>query len=518
MFGPFRNEPLVDFSDPDNKAAMEAALAAVEKEAAKLTPIPLIIGGKKVRPKAMFATTNPAKPSQVLATFHQAGRAEARQAIKAADKAFAAWAAEPAQRRAEVLLRAAELMRLRRFEIIATMVLEVGKNWVEADADTAEAIDFLEFYAREAMYWDEGMALGYYPSERNETFYIPLGVVSVIPPWNFPCAILCGMTAAALVTGNTVCLKPSSDAPLVGYRVARILFDAGIPAGVLNFVPGAGATAGEELVVNPRVRMICFTGSREVGLGIVEKAAKVMPGQRWIKRVIAEMGGKDTLIVDETADLDKAAVAAAAGAFGFQGQKCSACSRVIVVASVYDRFKKKLLDQVAGITVGPVTDPANFMGPVVNAASRKKFMKYVGIAKREARILAGGNKLNIDGGYFVEPTVVDNVKPGSRIDQEEIFAPLLAVLKVKDFDEALKIANATDYGLTGGLCSTSRERIERARREFMVGNLYINRKITGALVNVQPFGGFDMSGTDSKAGGADYLGLFLRAKSFTERF
>lgn len=518
MFGPFRNEPLTDFQNPMNKDAMEAALLQVTESAQRAKPIPLFIGGRKIKTRETFITTNPANPKMVLGEFCKAGKNEARLAIEAAEKAFPAWAAEPAQRRAEIMINAAELMRRYKFELIATMVLEVGKNWVEADADLAEAIDFLEYYAREALYWEQGMEVGYYPNERNETFYVPLGVISVIPPWNFPCAILTGMTAAALVTGNTVCLKPSSDAPLIGYKTARLLFEAGLPGGVLNFVPGPGSTCGEELVVHPRVRAICFTGSKEVGLGIVEKAAKLSPGQIWIKRVIVEMGGKDTLIVDETADLEKAALSAATSAFGFQGQKCSACSRVIVVADVYDKFKKLLRAQVAKITVGAVTDPANYMGPVVNDASLKKVMTYIAIGKRTSRLLIGGRKLDIDGGFFVEPTVFEGVKPGSRLDQEEIFGPVLAVLKAKDFNHALHLANATEYGLTGGLISTSRERIERARREFQVGNLYINRKITGALVGVQPFGGFNMSGTDSKAGGADYLGLFLQTKSFTERF
>jgi 1-pyrroline-5-carboxylate dehydrogenase len=518
MFGPFRNEPLTDFSDPATKVEMEGALIEIAEQAFELGVIPLVIGGRKVKTKDTFTTVNPANPGHVLATFCKAGKKEAQAAIRAADKAFAEWAAEPAQRRAEVLLRAAEMMRERRFELNATMVLEVGKNWVEADADTAEAIDFLEYYAREALFWNQGMDVGYYPNECNETGYIPLGVVSVIPPWNFPCAILAGMATAAIVAGNTVCLKPASDAPLIGYKVAQILFDAGLPAGVLNFVPGPGSTCGEELVTNPRVRMIAFTGSREVGLGIIAKAAQMAPGQKWIKRVIAELGGKDTLIVDETADLDKAAISTAAAAFGFQGQKCSACSRVVVVASVYNRFKEKLLKQIAAITVGPVDDERNFMGPLVNAGSLKKWQTYVGLAKRQAKIVTGGNRVKIGKGYFVEPTLVENVKPGSRIDQEEVFAPLLALLKAKDFDHALELANGTDYGLTGGLISKSRANIERARREFMVGNLYINRKITGALVGVQPFGGFDMSGTCSKAGGSDYLGLFLQTKSYTERF
>jgi 1-pyrroline-5-carboxylate dehydrogenase len=518
MFGPFRNEPLSDFSDPQNKAAMENALGHIEAEAKSARPHPLIIGGKPLKTAETFQTFNPSNPQQALGAFAKAGAADARLAIAAAEKAFPAWAAEPMQKRAEILRRAAELMRKYKFELSAVMTLEGGKNWVEADADTAEAIDFCEYYARDALNWAAGMAVSYYPGERNETFYAPLGVISVIPPWNFPCAILTGMTVAALVTGNTVCLKPSSETPLIGWKVAQILFEAGVPAGVLNFVPGPGATCGEELVVNPRVRAICFTGSKEVGLGIVEKAAKHQPGQKWIKRVVAEMGGKDTLIVDETADLDKAAMAAVTSAFGYQGQKCSACSRVVIVEDVYEKFVEKLLTHAGNITVGPVVDPGNYMGPVINAASLKKVLEYVAIGRKTAKVIHGGAKLELDGGYFVEPTIVDRVKPGSPLDQEEIFGPVLSLLRARDFDHALALANATEFGLTGGLISTSRERIERARREFFVGNLYVNRKITGALVGVQPFGGFNMSGTDSKAGGADYLGLFLQAKSYTERF
>ena len=518
MPGPFRNEPLTDFSKPGNKTAFEAALTKIQAEAAKAKVIPLVIGGKKVLSRETFVTTNPAKPKQVLATFAKAGKKEAQLAIAAADQAFAAWSRVPAARRAAVLLKAAALMRARKHEFSAVMVLEIGKNWVEADADTAEAIDFLEYYAREALRYDRGMDVFEWPGEANETFYIPLGVVAVIPPWNFPNAILTGMTAAALVTGNTVCLKPASDTPLIGWKAAEVLYQAGLPPGVLNFVPGAGATCGEELVTNPRTRMICFTGSMEVGLGIVEKASRLAPGQQWIKRVIAEMGGKDTAIVDETADLAWAADQVAVSAYGFQGQKCSACSRCIVVASVYDRFRRKLLDRIAKIKVGPTADPANWLGPAASRASLAKCLRYIKIGRREGRVIAGGNRLRLDGGYFLEPTVIEGVKFGSRIDQEEIFGPVLALLKAKDFDAALRYANATNYGLTGGVFSRDCAHLERARREFHVGNLYLNRKITGALVGVQPFGGFNMSGTDSKAGGRDYLGLFLQAKSVAERF
>jgi len=510
----FSNEPLTDFSAKENIQAFESALQKVESEAGRIYP--LVIDGKEVDTKGKFKSVNPSDPSRVLAVFSKAGRQEARDAIAAALRAFPDWSSLSAKDRAWCLFEAAKKMRQRKHEFSAAMVLECGKSWVEADADTAEAIDFMEFYGREALRYAEKQPLTQISAEHAELFYIPLGVGAVIPPWNFPLAILVGMTTAALVSGNTVVLKPSSDSPWIGFRFFKLMQEIGLPAGVLNFMPGSGAECGEELVCHPKTRFISFTGSKEVGLHIIEEAAKHRPGQIWIKRVVAEMGGKDTIVVDEDCDIDGAVAATVSSAYGFSGQKCSACSRVIVHGKIYDVFKEKLLAMVKTIKVGDVRDPSMFMGPVINEASLNKCLSYVDIGKREGALIQGGNKLNLPG-YFLEPTVFENIKPGARLDQEEIFGPILAMLKADDFETALKIANATEYGLTGAVWSRDRNHIEKARREFFVGNLYFNRKCTGALVGVHPFGGFNMSGTDSKAGGRDYLLLFLQAKSVSEK-
>jgi 1-pyrroline-5-carboxylate dehydrogenase len=409
------------------------------------------------------------------------------------------------------------MMKQRRFEFDAAMILEEGKNWLEADGDFAEAVDFLEFYAREAIRYDQPAGVTPYPGESQELRYIPLGVGVVIPPWNFPCAIMAGMTTAAAVTGNTVVLKPSSDAPLVAAMFMDVLEKAGMPAGVVNLLTGPGGSVGDYLVEHPKTRFISFTGSKAVGLGIIEKAAKTQKGQIWIKRVVAEMGGKDCIIVDSEADMDEAALGTAIAAFGFQGQKCSACSRVIVDTKVYDEFVEKLVVEARKYHVGPVEDQKNWLGPVINEKAFDSIMGYVAVGKKEGRLVLGG-KRGPEQGYFIQPTIIADVKRNDRIAQEEIFGPVLAVIKAKNYSDALAIANGTEYGLTGAVYSRNREKIYRAKREFMVGNMYINRKCTGALVDVQPFGGFNMSGTDSKAGGRDYLLLFLQAKSMTERF
>ncbi|MCX8015469.1 MAG: L-glutamate gamma-semialdehyde dehydrogenase, partial [candidate division WOR-3 bacterium] len=416
------------------------------------------------------------------------------------------------------LLRAANIMRKRRFELNATMIYEVGKNWVEADADTAEAIDFLEFYAREAIRYAQDQPLTPYPGELNELKYIPLGVGIIIPPWNFPLAILCGMTSAAVVCGNTVVLKPSSDAPLIAQKFMEVMIEAGIPAGVINFITGPGSIAGNYLVAHPKTRFIAFTGSKEVGLNIVELAGKTQPGQIWIKRVIAEMGGKDFIIIDNEADLNDAVGGVIASAFGFQGQKCSACSRLIIHQDVYADFVEMIAEGVAKIKIGPTKNFENFLGPVINANAYKSIMDYIELGKREGRLISGGKESPLaKQGYFIEPTVIADVNPNAKIAQEEIFGPVLAIIKAKDFEDSIKIANNTEYGLTGAFYSRNREKIDKAKKLLHCGNLYINRKCTGALVGVHPFGGFNMSGTDSKAGGRDYLALFLQAKSISEK-
>ena len=511
---PFTNTPLTDFSQTDNIQAQEEALRAIAAGFGKTYP--LIIAGERRMTSATFTSTNPANPSQVLATFAKAGVAEANEAVEAAHKRFKTWQYTPAEERAGYLFAAAQKMRERRFEFNAIEIYEVGKSWVEADADVAEAIDFLEFYAREALRLAGKQPTTPISGEANELLYIPLGVGAIIPPWNFPGAIMIGLTSSAIVAGNTVVLKPASASPWIAAAFVELLEEVGVPAGVVSFTPGSGETMGDALTLHPLTRFISFTGSREIGLRINEMAAKPHTGQIWVKRAVLEMGGKDAIVVDETADLDAAATAIVASAFGFQGQKCSACSRAVIVESVYDQVVEKVVERARTLSVGDPSARATYMGPVVDASAQRKILEYIGIGKQEGKLLLGGEKLERDG-YFIQPTIFGDVSPNARIAQEEIFGPVLACIRAKDFDEALDIANGTEYGLTGSLYSRDRERIARARREFHVGNLYFNRKSTGAMVGAHPFGGFNMSGTDSKAGGRDYLLLFTQAKAVSEK-
>jgi len=510
----FKNEPLIDFKDPANQSKMEAALAAARAEDS--ATYDLIINGRRVRGAGTFQTKNPAKPSESIGIVQKASQTQAREAVAAAEQAFYSWSRVPAAQRADLLFKTAALARERRFALDALLVLEVGKSWAEADGDVAEGIDFLEYYAREMLRLDGPHPVTPVPGEKNMMMYIPLGVGVVIPPWNFAFAIMAGMTAAAIVTGNTVVLKPSSDSPVIAYKFVELLEQAGMPPGVVNLVTGSGSEIGDLLVQHPRVRFISFTGSKDVGLHINQLAATPQPGQIWIKRVVAEMGGKDSIVVAADADLDAAVEGVASSAFGFQGQKCSACSRAIVEAPVYDEFVNRLSKRVATITTGDPSDPNVFMGPVINEGSLKKIESYVAEGTKEGKLVAGGKRAKGDG-YFMEPTVIVDVKPDAKIAQEEIFGPVLAVIKAKDYDDALRIANNTEYGLTGAVYSKDPAKLERARDEFYVGNLYFNRKCTGAMVGAHPFGGFNMSGTDSKAGGPDYLLLFLQAKSVSEK-
>jgi len=511
----FKNEALTDFSRPGNRAAMAKAVARVERELGRSYSI--IIGGRRRKAPDTFRSLNPADGSQVIGVFQKANAKLANEAVETAFKTFAEWKFASALKRASYLVSIARIMRKRKFELAAWMVFEVGKSWVEADADVAEAIDFCEFYAREALRYGGKQPVGQIPGEKDELVYIPLGVGVVIPPWNFPFAILVGMTTAAFVSGNTVVLKPSSDSPTIGAKFMEIVEEAGVPAGVVNFLPGPGRIAGEVLVKHPKTRFIAFTGSMEVGLRINEVAAQVQPGQIWIKRAVLEMGGKDSIIVDSEANLDEAVTGVLASAYGFQGQKCSACSRAIVVKDVYDEFLKALVPRVKAIKMGATKDADNYMGPVINEGAMKTILKYVRTGKREGGKLLAGGKRRGRKGCFVEPTLIAGVKPMATISQEEIFGPVLAVIKARDYYHALEIANNTRYGLTGAVYSRNRKKIELAKQLFHVGNLYLNRKCTGALVAVHPFGGFNMSGTDSKAGGRDYLLLFLQAKSIAEK-
>jgi 1-pyrroline-5-carboxylate dehydrogenase len=510
---PFKNAPLTDFTKPENRQAQADALEQVKSELGRTYP--LVIGGKKIMNEATFASVNPSQPEEVIGYFARATVEQVEEAVQAAASAFESWKRVSARERAGYLFAAADLMSQRRLYYNAWMIYEVGKSWVEADADTAEAIDFIEFYAREMLRLAEEQPLVRIDGEDNELVYIPLGVGAVIPPWNFPGAIMTGMTSAAIVAGNTVVLKPASTSPMIAWQFMRILEEVGLPAGVVNFLTGSGSTIGDALIEHPLVRFIAFTGSRDVGLRINQLAAKPQKGQRWIKRTILEMGGKDAVVVDETADLDEAATGIVASAFGFQGQKCSAGSRAIVVDAVYDQVLQKVIEKTKRLTIGDVTRPETYMGPVVDENAMKKISEYIEVGKGEGRLAAGGE--HHGPGYFIEPTVFADVDPHARIAQEEIFGPVLAVIKAKDFDDALHIANDTEYGLTGSLYSQDPQRIERAKEEYHVGNLYFNRKSTGALVGVHPFGGFNMSGTDSKAGGRDYLLLFTQAKAISAK-
>ena len=415
-------------------------------------------------------------------------------------------------------MRTAAKMRERKFELAAWMVYEVSKNWAEADGDVAELIDFAEYYAREMLRLAGPAPTVQVPGERNEMRYIPLGVGAIIPPWNFPGAIMGGMTMAAIVTGNTAVLKPAHTSPIIAAIFAKIFIEeAKLPAGVLNYLTGPGGAIGDTMVDHPKTRFIAFTGSKEIGLRIYERAAKRQPGQNWLKRTVLEMGGKDSIVVDETADLDAAAEGIVASAFGFQGQKCSACSRAIVVDAVYDKVLDKVVERTKKLTVGDPAQPDTFMGAVIDNKAFDKIRSYIEIGAKEGEVVLGGKTGNGKDGYFIPPTIVKDVKPDARLSQEEVFGPVLAFIRAKDYDDALEIANNTEFGLTGAVFTLDKERLARAREDFHVGNLYLNRKCTGALVGVQPFGGFNMSGTDSKAGGPDYLLLFLQGKSVSDR-
>lgn len=510
----FRNEPYTDFSIAESRKRMEEALAKVRGQLGREYGI--VIDGERIHTADKLKSTNPARPDEIVGIHQKATPELANRAIETAHRNFAAWSRTPAVDRIRMLLKTASLIRERKYEFNAWMAYEAGKTWPEAEAEVAEAIDFCEYYAREMLRLDGPQSVVQLPGERDEMRYLPLGAGVVIPPWNFPLAILCGMTTAALVAGNTVVIKPSSETPTIAAVFAETLLEAGFPAHSFCFLTGSGGAIGDLLVAHPKTRFVSFTGSRDVGLHINELAAKPQKGQIWIKRVVAEMGGKDAIVVDRDCDLDAAVEGVAVSAFGYQGQKCSACSRAIVDAAVYDRFLEKLKARVEKITVGAPENPANYMGPVISAGAKKTIQQYIETGKGEGRLLTGGEAAGEDG-YFLRPTVIADVDRGARVFQEEIFGPVLAVAKAGDFDEALRMANDSQYGLTGSVYSTNAAHIARAREEFFVGNMYVNRKCTGAMVGAHPFGGFNMSGTDSKAGGPDYLLLFLQAKSIAEK-
>ncbi|MBI1824897.1 MAG: L-glutamate gamma-semialdehyde dehydrogenase [Planctomycetes bacterium] len=516
MLTPYSPESYVDFNQPAPKAAMLAALENVRGQLGRTYS--LWIDGKPVTTSETFKSISPADPDRVVGVFAKANADLADRAVRGVAETFQTWSRVEPDVRARILIKAAAIMRGRVYELSAWECYEVSKSWLEAYADVCEAIDFLEFYGREMVRLGGSHPTTPFAGEENEIRYIPLGVGVVIPPWNFPLAICTGMTSAALVTGNTVCLKPASTSPVMAALMVEILHEAGLPPNVLQFVPGPGASVGDTMVCHSLTRFVAFTGSRDVGLGVFEKASKAAPGQIWLKRTILEMGGKDAILVDETADVVAAAEGTVAAAFGFQGQKCSACSRLIAHERIYDDLLQRIVSRTRELTIGDTVGPENFfMGAVIDESAHKKINDYIRIGKGEGRSALVDGKVPAKG-YFIPPTIIEGVAPDSRIAQEEIFGPILAVIKVKSFDGGLQVANGTQYGLTGALFSRDRFRLERARHEFHVGNLYLNRKCTGALVDVHPFGGFNMSGTDSKAGGRDYLQLFMQAKAISERW
>jgi 1-pyrroline-5-carboxylate dehydrogenase len=511
----FRNEPYTDFSKPENRARMEEALTKVRSELGR--EYNLVIAGECVKSNATFHSVNPARPSEIVGIHQKATPEQAAQAIESASAYFPEWSQSRAEDRIRMLVRTAALIRERKMIFNAWLVFEAGKTWPEAEAETAEAIDFCEYYAREMARLAGPQPVVQLPGEKDQMRYLPLGVGIVIPPWNFSLAILAGMSVAALVTGNVIIIKPSSETPTIAAKLVEVLQEAGFPARAFTLLTGSGAAIGDLLVQHPKTRFVSFTGSRDVGLRINELAAKHQPGQVWIKRVVAEMGGKDAIIVDGDSNLDQAVDGVLVSAFGYQGQKCSACSRAIVDAKVYDEFLDKLKAKAEKLAVGVPENPGNYMGPVISASACKSILEYIETGKGEGRLLLGGKAPAQGEGYFIPPTIIADVDPKARIFQEEVFGPVLAVTKVHNFAQALAYANDSVYGLTGAIYSNNPEHIEQAKDRFFVGNLYVNRKCTGAMVGAHPFGGFNMSGTDSKAGGPDYLLLFLQAKSIAEK-
>ena len=514
QLAPFVNEPYTDFTQAQAVQAANQALAKVEGEFGK--EYDLLLAGERRKSRDQLKSVNPSRPSEIVGLHAKGSEEDARDAVERAYSYFPLWASTPVEERAEYLLRMADIIRERKFEFDAWLVVEAGKTWAEAEGDVSEAIDFCEFYARQALKLAHPEPLVQLSGERDEIVYLPLGVGVIIPPWNFPLAILVGMSTAALVTGNTVVIKPSSDTPTIAAKFAEVMLQAGVPAQAFSLLTGSGAAIGDVLVSHPKTRFVSFTGSREVGLHVNELAAKTPKGQIWIKRVVAEMGGKDAIIVDRECDLEQAVTGVLNSAFGYQGQKCSACSRAIVDETIYDEFLAQLKSRAEGLTVGASDQLANYMGPVINARAKETILKYIDTGKKEGRLVTGGEAADGEG-YFVKPTVIADVQTKAKIFQEEIFGPVLAVTKAKNFDQALEFANDSEYGLTGAVFTTNPAKIEKAKRQFFVGNLYINRKCTGAMVGAHPFGGFNMSGTDSKAGGPDYLLQFTQAKSIAEK-
>jgi RHH-type proline utilization regulon transcriptional repressor/proline dehydrogenase/delta 1-pyrroline-5-carboxylate dehydrogenase len=508
----FRNEPSLDFSVSAHREKMAGAIRSLM--GGTNGEYPLLIGGREVKTARAIISSNPARPGEIIGRVSSASTSEADDAVAEAVRTRDEWGKTPPEKRVSCLFKAAEEMRERRFELAALEVCEVGKTWRDADADVAEAIDYLEYYGREMLRLAPPARLGDYPGEENEYLYRPKGIGAVISPWNFPLAIATGMVSAAIVAGNCVIFKPSGLSPVTGYKLAEIFAHSGLPSGVLQFLPGPGNEVGQYLVSHPDIDFTAFTGSKDTGLKIVKSAAETNGNQRSVKKVVAEMGGKNAIIIDETADLDAAVKGVLESALGYQGQKCSACSRVIVIGEIFGELSRRLKDAVESVRIGPPEEPGNVMGPVIDVTALEKIRGYIEIGKKEGELLL---ERTTDGpGYYVGPVIFSDIRPDSRMATEEIFGPVIALMRARDIDEAIRIANTSSYALTGGLYSRSPSNILKAKSDFRAGNLYINRKITGALVGRQPFGGFGMSGVGSKAGGPDYLLQFLNPVSISE--
>lgn len=508
----FHNESPLDFAVADNRNRMQLALRGWQSQLGKSYPV--IVGGKEIRTERKITRTNPSQTSQVLGHIHVAGKPEADLALQSCLKGATSWKNTPTEERAALIDKLADRMQREKIQLSALQVLEVAKGWREADGDVAEAIDFCRYYAREMRRLSHPRRMGRAPGEVSLYHYQPRGITLVIAPWNFPLAILTGMVAAALVAGNTVIMKPAEQSSIIAAELMRMMLEVGFPKDVIQFLPGYGEEVGEYLVNHKDISMIAFTGSKDVGLHILKQSQIIQPGQQHVKRTIAEMGGKNAIIVDGDADLDEAVTGVIYSAFGFQGQKCSACSRAVVLESVYDRFLERLTEAARSLKVGPPDDPRSFVGPVVDDEAQSRILRTIESAKAYAKVVFQGETPS--GGCYVPPTIFADVDPSSDLAQKEIFGPVLAVIKAKTLDEALRIANGTEFALTGGFYSRSPAHIERVKKEFEVGNLYINRGSTGALVERHPFGGFKMSGVGSKTGGPDYLIQFMEPRVVTE--
>lgn len=509
----FVNEPAINFKTDEHSQKMKEALAFVDSQ--KGQSYPLVIGAEHILTEEKITSRNPSKRSEIIGYASSADTTQAEKAMQSALGAFETWQYTTAAQRIEYFERFKKVLTERRYEMTAWIVEEGGRNYDEAYSEITQTIDFCNSYGNGMLDYEKGIPMIQTDAEENECIYIPMGVGVIIPPWNYPLALMAGMTIGPLMAGNTIVLKPSSETPIVACKFVEMLESCGFPAGVINLVTGSGGKIGDYLVGHPKTRFVNFTGSKEVGLHICELAAKIQPGQIWIKRAVAEMGGKNAIIVDSTADFDLAADGVIISAYGFQGQKCSACSKVLVMEDIYDEFMAVLLDKIANIKIGPARENL-FMGPVVSQKAYDGIVSYIDVGKREGSLIMGG-QFDDSEGFFIMPTIFEGIAPDARLAQEEIFGPVLAAMKVCSFEEALSIANGTEYALTGSIYSATEANIEQAKKRFNVGNFYINRKTTGGLVNQQPFGGYNMSGTCAKTGIKEYLANFLLTRTIARK-